>query len=590
MAQGGGRLLRCSTWTNCFTSYYFDVKRTESDKEPKSRDLKFDLAFETKDVLLTEEQNEVYEKIKAHSETYYPVLLHGITGSGKTEIYINLIKDALRDGKSALFLVPEIGLTPQMLARLNHHFKGKLLVYHSGLSKNQQLNQWKACLDNEPKVMVGTRSALFAPFENLGLVIVDEEHDTSYKQEDRFRYNARDLAVMRAHLLKIPVILGSATPSLESYHQAQEKKYHYFELKQRVGGAKLPDMRIIDFQKEKEQRGLPLLLSQSIHDAIDHYYEKREQMILFVGQRGFAQNAYCLSCASIQICPNCSVGLTYHKYKNELKCHYCDYAFTFDQVCRGCKEKSLTLLGFGTQSIEEEILSMHPKLIVTRVDSDSMNTPAKMQQAFEDFANAKTNLLIGTQMLSKGHDFSHVGFVGIVGVDAHMGLPDFRAGERAFQNLVQVAGRAGRSDKKGKVIVQSLSPKHPLIKFAQEQDYKSFAEWELQQREALLYPPFSRLIQIRFLANDEKRLKSFVSQWQRFLEVVRNKSNDSMQILGPCEMPLAKVRGKHRYHIILKVKRGLRFQDMLVYLTQDLKERKLVGIQFQIDVDSMSLI
>jgi len=572
-------------------NYYFDVKKIDAEKELRSKDISFASEFETKDVELTAKQTEIYEEIAKNSDGYFPALIHGVTGSGKTEIYIQLIKKVLAERKSALFMLPEIGLTPQMLARLNHHFKGKLLVYHSGLTKNQRLNQWNNCLDDEPKIMVGTRSALFAPFHNLGVIIVDEEHDNSYKQDDRFRYHARDLAISRAQRLKIPIVLGSATPSLESYFLAQKKKYHYFSLNERVGGATLPEIRVVDFGKEREQTGGSLLVSQNIHQAIDHFYQKREQMIVFVGQRGFAQNAFCVSCSQIQLCPNCSVGLKYHKHQNCLKCHYCDYQYVFDEICSHCKEKSLTLLGFGTQSIEEEIRTMHPKLIIQRLDSDVASSTRRVHEIFGDFAQNKINMIIGTQMIAKGHDFSNVGFVGVLGIDAHLGLPEFRASERAFQTIVQVAGRAGRADKKGHVIVQSMMPRHMSIAYGVAQSYEKFAEQELKIRESLNYPPFSRLVQIRFLSNHENRLKDFLSTWSVFLDQIKAKTDSTdVHILGPAEMPIAKVRGKHRYHVLFKIRRGLKFKELLGYVVKDLDERKLTGIQYQIDVDAVGLI
>lgn len=570
-------------------SYYFEIKKR--DKPPRCQVLKFGEGFLTKTAKLTPKQNEIFQAINDHKTAFYPALLHGITGSGKTEIYIKLIKEVLTRGESALFLVPEIGLTPQMLARLNHHFENQLLVYHSGLTQNQKLFQWQQGLQDKPQVMVGTRSALFTPFEKLGLIIIDEEHDTSYKQEDRFRYHARDLAISRAQHLKIPIVLGSATPSLESYHLAQEGKYQYFELNERVGGAKLPEIRVIDYAKEQEQTKANFLVSQNIHQAIDHFYEKREQMILFVGQRGYAQNAYCLKCSTIQTCPNCAVGLKHHKHNNLLKCHYCDYEKSFDEICLNCKEKALTLLGFGTQSVEEEIKEMHPSLIIQRLDSDSISTPKQMHQIFSEFSKGKINMLIGTQMLAKGHDFGNVGFVGILGIDAHLGLPEFRASERSFQNLVQVAGRSGRSDKSGHVIVQSLMPEQPAIALGIEQDYKNFANMELASRKALNYPPYSRLIQFRFLGNHEKQLEDFLATWSVLLEhVKKTTSPQDLQILGPTPMPLSKVRGKFRYHVLIKLRRGLNHNSLVQYLLKDLDARKLTGIQYQLDIDAQSLV
>lgn len=571
--------------------FYFDLKKLGKDKAPQSRAQIFSESFVQKNISLTDEQTKILDQLEHNLHQFYPALLHGITGSGKTEIYIRLMQKALANNKSALFLVPEIGLTPQMLARLNHHFAGKLVVYHSSLTSNQRLNHWKSCLDPEPKIMVGTRSALFAPFPNLGVIIIDEEHDNSYKQDDRFRYHARDLAIKRAHLENIPVILGSATPSLESYFLALEKKYHYFELKNRFGEAQLPEIRIVDFGKEREQTGSHVLVSQNIHQAIDHFYDKRRQMMIFVGQRGFAQNAFCQPCAKIQLCPNCSVGLKYHKPGHHLKCHYCAFEKIFDEICLYCTKKTLNLLGFGTQSIEEEIKTLHPTVLVRRIDSDTATTLNQISEIFESFAKQEFNLLIGTQMISKGHDFHNVGFVGVLGIDAHLGLPEFRASERAFQNFVQVAGRAGRADNKGHVIVQSLMPTHNSIQFGAKQDFHGFAAEELKARKELNYPPYSRLVQIRFLSNHEKTLTNFFRQWQGFLDNLQRKTNPlDLQILGPAEMPIAKVRGKHRHHIIFKIRRGIKATDIMEFVLNDLEARKLKDLQYQIDVDAISLV
>lgn len=438
--------------------------------------------------------------------------------------------------------------------------------------------------------MVGTRSALFSPLKNLGVMIVDEEHDTSYKQEDRFRYHARDLAVARSHGLGIPVILGSATPSLESYHHVKSGKYHFYELPDRTQEQKLPAIRIVDFAKEKEQTGSLLLVSQTIHDAIDFHHAQGEQIMIFVGQRGYAQNAYCVSCRTLQVCPNCSVGLKYHKIAGVLKCHYCEFSHVFNEVCLKCAQKALTVLGFGTQSVEEEIRSLHPKIKIQRLDSDSV-TPLQFAKALENFAQGKIDLLVGTQMITKGHDFPNVGFVGVLAIDAHLGLPDFRASERAFQSLVQVAGRSGRSDKQGRVIVQSLMPTHYSLILGAEQNYPAMAERELKEREVLGYPPLARLVQLRFLSNHENRLRDFFKNWQPFLAGLKNASTtNGVEILGPSEMPLAKIRGKYRYHILLKIKKSVKIRSVLDYILADFEKQKTSGLQLHIDVDPVNLM
>lgn len=572
-------------------SHYFDIKkiskkiRTHKTKEKKKH------SFTTKTVTLTDEQSKVAAAITKHLNKYYPVLLHGITGSGKTEIYIHIIKEVLAAKKSVLLLVPEIGLTPQMIARLEHHFDKNLLLTHSGLTKNQRHAAWNACQTNEPTVLVGTRSAIFAPFTNLGLIIVDEEQDSSYKQEDRFRYNARDLAVSRAQRLNIPIILGSATPSLESYYLAHQKKYAYFDLPERVGNVLLPEIRMIDLGREKELKQHSFLLSTEIHEQIKTFYQNREQMIVFVGQRGFAQNAYCTDCHEIQTCPNCSVGLKFHKPTHALKCHYCDFQRPFDEQCSSCSKKALTLLGFGIQGVEDELRTMHPTMKIARLDSDAMTSTQKLHDTLNDFAAKKINLLIGTQMVSKGHDFDGVGFVGVVGIDAHLGLPDFRAAERSFQNLVQVAGRAGRSIKRGLVMVQTLNPRHAAIQRGIHHDFKSFAADEIAVRKILNYPPFTRMIQFRFSSNSETVLKNFFEDWKPFLKRLRTHTTpQNVAVMGPAEMPIAKLRGKFRHHLCLKVPRGIKFQGLVHYILADLEKRRPKKIQWQVDVDPMGMM
>lgn len=543
------------------------------------------------DITLTTAQQEIVEKVSENLSEFYPSLIRGVTGSGKTEVYIEIIKRALASGRSALYLVPEIGLTPQTLSRLNSHFAGKLLVFHSGLTVNQKLSAWQRALGDEALVMVGTRSAVFAPFRKLGVIVVDEEHDSSYKQDDRLRYNARDLAVMRASLNKIPVVLGSATPSLESFYQAEQGKYRYFELKERVGGLALPKIELIDISREKEQTGLPLTLSQNVIRSVEAHLNRSEQIILFVGQRGFAQNAFCVSCRAIQTCPNCSVGLKYHSYAKRLKCHYCDLDKPFDEICSVCNVKALTLLGFGIQAVEEEAKTLFPRARIVRVDSDSYPSPQKLHAVLEDFAARKIDIIVGTQMMSKGHDFENVGFVGVLAVDAHLGLPDFRAAERSFQTLVQVAGRAGRKNKQGQVMVQSYHPKHPSLVCGITHDYPAFARLELAERESLGYPPFFRLVQIRFLSNLEGEIKNFIRSWGSELgKIKRDLSRSGIQILGPTEMPLSKLRGKFRYHMLLKIPRRLKNRDVVQYLLDGIESHLSRKIQCQIDVDPASLL
>lgn len=539
---------------------------------------------------LTAEQKIIRDSIARKTGAFSVALIHGITGSGKTEIYLSLIGDVISRGMSALYLVPEIGLTPQTLRRVESAFPGATLVFHSGMTDRQRADSFAKARESS-HVLIGTRSAIFAPMHKLGIIVIDEEHDASYKQDDRFRYHARDMAILRGRLARIPVVMGSATPSLEVYAQTQSGKYDYYELKNRFGAALPPRIDIIDIMREKQQTGSALVLSRHIHDAINACRARKKQCIIFVGQRGYAQNATCMACGEIQMCLNCSVGLKHHKPENILKCHYCDFSLPFDEKCQKCGDKALALYGIGTQMVEEEIRSMHPRAIVERLDSDAVTTAKKLAERLEAFACGKVEILIGTQMLAKGHDFKDIGFVGVLGIDVAMGLPDFRASERCFQTLVQVAGRAGRRDTPGHVLVQSLRPDHPSIVLGAKQDYLAFANYELSCRETLSYPPFTRLVQLRLISVHEKRLADFLDAWQFFLDRLRKMSSgDQVSVLGPTEMPLAKIRGKHRFHIILKIKRGLRLRDYIDFIRDDFERRRPAGIDLQIDVDPGSLL
>lgn len=578
--------------TNSIPSYFWDVKNLKKEKLPTTRGIKWPKGSTTDEIELTSDQQTVVQDISQFNQEFSVHLIHGVTGSGKTEVYIELFKKNLKQGLSCLFLVPEIGLTPQMLSRLHSHFPDQLLVMHSGLTPNQKITQWLAAKDSTPKVLVGTRSALFAPFEKLGLIVLDEEQDTSYKQDSRFRYHARDVAIIRGKSQSCPVILGSATPSLETYYLSQQKIYHYHQIKTRFGNAKFDPIKVIDFQKEREQTESPLYLSKAIHDEIDECLTSGQQVLLYVGQRGHSQNAYCVSCEEIQLCPNCSVGLTYHKPKSVLKCHYCEYEQSFDEICLTCKTKSLALIGFGTQSIEEEVLTWHPKIKLSRLDSDVATTAGKLHAILDDFYNKKIHLLLGTQMIAKGHDFANVGLVAIVGLDSGLGLPDFRSGEKTFQTLVQVAGRGGRRDNPCKIIVQSFNPKHPSLQFGINKDYKGMAEWELEARKSLMYPPFARLVQVRFLSTSLKDLERFLNDLSHhFLgRLLQEYSLADLRILGPVDLPLAKIQGKYRKHVLFKVRRGLKLQSFLNYIHSYLELSTPAKISYQVDVDPMSLL
>ncbi len=572
-------------------SFFWEVDAEKRERVRKAKKLIFPDWQSRTDVVLTSEQNAIVRTILQNQKNFFPTLLQGVTGSGKTEVYIEVIREVLKQNKSALYLVPEIGLTPQTLGRLKAYFQDQLLVYHSGLSENQRALQWQACQSDKPQVLVGTRSAVFAPFANLGVIVVDEEHDTSYKQDDRFRYHARDIALMRAQKLKIPIVMGSATPSLETYFLAKQKKYHHCILRDRVSGSALPQMDVLDVGRERQQTGSVLSLSKHIHRQIDKTVERGQQVIVFVGKRGFAQNAFCVDCQKAEECPNCSVGLKHHAPKNLLKCHYCDFEKNFDEICPSCKAKSMTLIGMGIQAIENEIGEQHPGLRFLRVDSDAFPSPQKLAEVFVKFQNHEWDLIVGTQMMTKGHDFAKVGFVAVAGVESQLGLPDFRAGERAFQTVVQVAGRSGRDQERGLVLVQSYMPEHPSLRCAMTQDFEAFADVELTNREALFYPPYSRMLQLRLIGNTEERLKEFLKQHRLlFSRLQKDFKKQNIQMLGPAEMPIYKLRGLYRYHVIFKMPKALKPTPVLDYVMGLLQPQKQTGIDFQVDVDPQSLI
>lgn len=570
---------------------YFETEDFGATKTRRAKEFGILRSIDGEKAELTRSQRWVSDEISGHSGGFFPALVHGVTGSGKTEVYIDVIEKTLNTGKSALYLVPEIGLTPQTLARLARHFEGNLAVTHSGLTANQRLATWQKALNPDPVVTIGTRSALFAPFRNLGLLVVDEEHDSSYKQEDRFRYNARDLAVARARFEGVPIVLGSATPSLETYHQAKTGKYRYFELAERIGSVAMPKIDIIDFAREREQTKLPLHLSQNIVRVLGETLAAKKQAILFVGQRGYAQNAFCTECRAIQTCRNCSVGLKFHAHVKKLKCHYCDFEIDFDETCLSCAKKALTLIGSGIQSVEEEVRANFPQAKTVRVDSDAFPSPQKLDAVLADFAAGGIDIIVGTQMMSKGHDFAGVGFVGIVGIDANLGLPDFRAAEKSFQTVVQVAGRAGRHGERGRVLVQSFMPEHTSLAFAKTHDFAAFASAELAQRETLHYPPFSRLVQIRFSSNSEGELDGFLRDWRRGFTILSARlAEKGVLTLGPSEMPIAKLRGRYRHHLILKIPRQTKVRDVVRYVLDSAERTAPKKVQIQVDVDPAGLL
>lgn len=563
---------------------------TPKQTKPRLKEEEHSVFHQGEPMQLAEGQIEALQKLSAAFQNpLHPILLHGITGSGKTEVYLQFLNEVLKAGKEAILLVPEIGLTPQLIGRVQSRLQSNVAIYHSGLSDTWRQIYWEKMRSGEVKVAVGTRSALFAPFKNLGAIIIDEEHDPSYKQtEGGFYYNARDAAILRAKLEKAVVVLGSATPSLETFYNTKKGKYDYLSLPERATGAKLPEIQLIDLKEEKFAENSKTL-SSTLKTAISENLYRGEQSLLFLNRRGFAHFLLCEDCGHVLKCKNCAISLTYHKYPPTLVCHYCDYQTRLPEKCPDCQSSALNLLGEGTEMLEEELKILFPDAKIVRLDRDTAGKRADRHQVLHQMKRGEIDILLGTQIVAKGHDFPNVTLVGVILADQSLSLPDFRSSERTFQLLTQVSGRSGRGDKPGKVLIQTFQPEHFALQCTRQHNFKRFAEEELQQREALRYPPFSRLAQIRLQGSDEQKVKQGAQNLKQYL--ARKKwAGDPPIIMGPAEAPLAKVRGKHRWQILIKAFRVKELQWLLGRAQAQAKEILPAGVQIQIDVDCLNLM
>jgi primosomal protein N' (replication factor Y) len=488
----------------------------------------------------------------AAPETAKPILLHGVTGSGKTEIYLQAIRTALERGKTAIVLVPEISLTPQTVERFKSRFDEMhdvVAVLHSHLSDGERHDEWHKIHSGRARIVIGARSAVFAPLKDLGLIIVDEEHETTYKQEEAPRYHARDVAVVRAKIEKCAVVLGSATPSLESYHNATTGKYELLTLTQRVDDQRMPLIRIVDLRQERRKGKIAPILSEKLSQAIAARLEKREQTILFLNRRGFSTSLLCSNCGEARNCPNCSVALTFHRHMARLSCHLCGHTAAVPKKCPECGKDALIYAGFGTEKVESTVSHLFPKANVRRMDADSMTRKEAYRETLRNFRTGKIDILVGTQMIAKGLHFPNVTLVGIINADLALHLPDFRAGERTFQLLTQVAGRAGRGETAGEVFVQTYTPFSPSIQFARHHDFAGYFEQELEFRERCYFPPFKHAVLITVRSAHEARAKLSAETLVRRLK----ESLGSEFILGDATpAPLEKLQGQFRFHILLR--------------------------------------
>lgn len=529
------------------------------------------------------EQQKAVEAINQQNN-FECFLLNGVTGSGKTEVYLRTIEQRLMQGKQAIVLVPEIGLTPQTIERFTSKFNVPIAVLHSRLSENERLSAWLDAQSGRAKIIIGTRSAILTPAPNLGIIILDEEHDISFKQQSRFRYSARDLAVMRCKFLNIPIIMGSATPSLESIYNVNQKRFTELRLPQRVGNASELQYKLIDLRHTKLQSGL----SQELIESIKQHLNADNQVLLFLNRRGYAPLILCHSCGWTADCPHCDAKLTFHQQKNQLCCHHCGTQRPRYSTCLQCKSDQLITLGLGTERLEQQLNKLFPNIDIIRIDQDTTRGKNSLPDFLEKIKNGKKQILIGTQMLAKGHHFPNVTLVGLIDVDNALFCSDFRAVERLGQLIVQVSGRAGREDKKGTVIIQSHNPTHPLLTQLLTQGYQYFAENLLQERRAVNLPPFTYLAVLHAESTKPHQLNDFLTQARDEGLLISAKS--PIKLIGPLPAPMNRKAGRHRCQLIIQADQRQTLQQWLTTWIQKLSANKLgQRIRWVVDVDPLEM-
>lgn len=537
----------------------------------------------TKPYKLTKEQNIALESISKSisankNETF---LLYGVTGSGKTEVYLQAIDKVLQKGQEAIVLVPEIALTPQMVTRFKERFGKKVAVMHSALSVGEKYDEWRKIQKKQVQVVVGARSAIFAPFENLGIIIIDEEHETTYKQEDQPRYHARDVAIERAKKHQCPVVLGSATPTLESFARAQKDVYHLLELTKRTNQMPLPPVHVVDMREEL-QSGNRSMFSRSLMEGIKMRLVQKEQVVLLLNRRGFATFIMCRDCGFVEECPHCDISLTYHKNDHQLKCHYCMYISTVPTACPSCESEAIRHFGTGTQKVEEELTRLIPEARIIRMDIDTTRRKGSHERLLDQFRNEEADILLGTQMIAKGLDFEKVTLVGVLTADSMLNLPDFRSSERTFQLLTQVSGRAGRHDLLGEVFVQTYTPEHYSIQLASTYNYIEFYKKEMMIRKRFNYPPYVFLVLINI--SHINQIKT-IQTAQSIAKILRNQIGKSSIILGPTPSPLGRIKNRYRYQIIIKYKTDLHLREALQQVL-DYYQEEILKKDLQVRIDT----
>ena len=569
----------------------------EITSAPVLRDLSGEILFPSfVPEVLYEQQKRVLEVIQANLRkgAFATCLLHGVTGSGKTEVYYRAVEETRRLGRQAILMVPEIALSIYMEGLFRSRLGNRVAVFHSGLSEGERYDQWLRMARGEVDLVIGARSALFAPFSNLGLIIVDEEHDLSYKQEEGPRYQARDAAVVRGKMEKAVVLLGSGTPSVQSFHNARVGRYKLLCMPDRIEKRPLPEVEVIDMKGLPEGASKGEVISPMLKTAMDRTLQEGQQAMLFLNRRGFNRVYLCRSCGEAVRCPNCDVALIYHRRENCLACHYCGFRIAPQAACPLCGRESLRAYGFGTERLEQVLKDHYPSIRVARMDRDTIRGKERTFQLLRKFGHREIDILVGTQMITKGYDFPHVTLVGVIAADFSLGFPDFRAAERTFQILSQVAGRAGRGDQRGRVIIQTFNPDHYAVTTARYHDYSAFFDRERELRVQLGYPPFSYMACLRLQGNRKQKTAEMTERLGRGMNRIIQgwpKRGKEIQVLGPVEAPLSKLRGKYRWQIFVKSK-GTVLRHYFLNEVERLSTRMLkgTGVQLVIDVDPYQML
>jgi len=592
-------ILRLTKW---ISEYYYSswgealsaaipsaLKKISKTSRPHKKTIKDEeIIFEDgsdRHLVPTPEQKEALDLIKSSidKKTHRVFLLYGVTGSGKTEVYLQAVDYAFQKGFSSIILVPEISLTPQTVARFRARFGDRIAILHSRLRETRRAYEWKRIASGEARIVVGARSAIFAPVKNLGLIVVDEEHETSYKQEETPRYNARDVAVKRAELTNGVVILGSATPSLESFYAATQGQYTLIELSERIDYRLLPEVEIVDMREELHREKKFPILSNTLKNWMEKDIGENKQVIIFLNRRGFSTFINCRKCGYVITCKRCNVSLTYHYHTRQLICHHCNYKMSPPEICPSCNSTYLKYWGLGTEKVENEIHRLFPQARIARLDTDAARGYGAHERVLSMFKEQKIDILVGTQMIAKGLDFPQVTLVGVISADTALNLPDFRAGERTFNLLTQVGGRAGRGDLGGRVIIQTYAPGHYAIQAARNHDYRSFYAKEISFRKELNLPPFSHIVRVMLRGRNEEKVVDF-AEALRVKLVKRIKALDKdIEIVGPAPAPISRLKGLYHWHLFLKSKRA---EDAVGLLKEILdNQRRKKGVIITVDVD-----